>query len=126
MLLTGIRPFFTKKEQYLNPMSSSKQPGLRAPVQRLEPGSCGSSKQLISLGLTEREAEVLTWIAKGKGNYEIGVILGAQTRTICKHSNTFLASSTSRTGRQLLQLPLRCAANSSICFSSAERLDQCL
>jgi len=28
---------------------------------------------------------VLGWIAQGKGNYEIGVILGAQTRTICKH-----------------------------------------
>jgi len=28
---------------------------------------------------------VLGWIAQGKGNCEIGVILGAQTRTICKH-----------------------------------------
>jgi DNA-binding CsgD family transcriptional regulator len=41
--------------------------------------------RLISLGLTKREAEVLTWIARGKGNYEIGVILGAKPRTICKH-----------------------------------------
>jgi DNA-binding CsgD family transcriptional regulator len=41
--------------------------------------------RLISLGLTKREAEVLTWIARGKGNYEIGVILGARPRTICKH-----------------------------------------
>ena len=37
------------------------------------------------MGLTEREAEVLTWVARGKGNYEIGVILGAKPRTVCKH-----------------------------------------
>jgi DNA-binding CsgD family transcriptional regulator len=28
---------------------------------------------------------VLLWVTQGEGNYEIGVILGAQTRTICKH-----------------------------------------
>ena len=40
---------------------------------------------LNSLGLTPRETEVLTWIAQGKTNYEIGVILSACTGTICKH-----------------------------------------
>jgi DNA-binding NarL/FixJ family response regulator len=40
---------------------------------------------LNSLGLTARETEVLTWIAQGKTNYEIGVILSACTGTICKH-----------------------------------------
>jgi DNA-binding CsgD family transcriptional regulator len=38
-----------------------------------------------SLGLTPRETEVLSWIAQGKTNYEIGVILSAATGTICKH-----------------------------------------
>ena len=37
------------------------------------------------LGLTARETEVLICIAQGKTNYEIGVILGACTGTICKH-----------------------------------------
>ena len=37
------------------------------------------------LSLTARETEVLTWIAQGKTNYEIGVILSACTGTICKH-----------------------------------------
>jgi len=46
---------------------------------------------LGSLGLTPREAEVLTWIAQGKGNYEIGVILSACTGTICKHVEHILA-----------------------------------
>lgn len=36
--------------------------------------------------LTNREAEVLFWIAKGKTNREIGQILGTSPRTINKHS----------------------------------------
>jgi DNA-binding NarL/FixJ family response regulator len=44
-----------------------------------------------SLHLTAREAEVLTWIAQGKSNYEIGVILTACTGTICKHVEHILA-----------------------------------
>lgn len=38
-----------------------------------------------NLGLTPRETEVLTWVAKGKSNAEIGTILGLSTRTIQKH-----------------------------------------
>ncbi len=44
-----------------------------------------SLKALASLALTAREAEVLFWISRGKSNYDIGVILGARTGTICKH-----------------------------------------
>jgi DNA-binding CsgD family transcriptional regulator len=55
------------------------------------PGKQGTVRELTSLGLTEREAEVLTWIARGKGNYEIGVILGAKPRTICKHVEHILS-----------------------------------
>ncbi len=40
---------------------------------------------LQSLGLSPREAEVLLWIAQGKSNEEIGVILGASRNTIKKH-----------------------------------------
>jgi len=46
---------------------------------------------LGSLGLTPREVEVLTWIAQGKTNYEIGVILTSCTRTVCKHVERILA-----------------------------------
>jgi DNA-binding NarL/FixJ family response regulator len=45
---------------------------------------------LGSLGLTPRETEVLTWVAQGKTNYEVGVILSACTRTICKHVERIL------------------------------------
>ena len=45
---------------------------------------------LASPGLTPRETEVLTWMAQGKTNYEIGVMLGASTGTICKHVERIL------------------------------------
>jgi DNA-binding NarL/FixJ family response regulator len=37
------------------------------------------------LGLTEREAEVLLWVAQGKSNGEIGIICGAAEKTIKRH-----------------------------------------
>ena len=40
---------------------------------------------LRRLGVSPREAEVLYWIAQGKGNSEIATILGASMRTIEKH-----------------------------------------
>ena len=50
-----------------------------------------AENQLGSLRLTARETEVLTWVAKGKTNYEIGVILSTGTRTICKHVERILS-----------------------------------
>ncbi len=51
----------------------------------------GSAGPLGSLGLTPREAQVLTWIAQGKTNYEIGVKLRACTGAIRKHVERILA-----------------------------------
>jgi len=42
-------------------------------------------KPLESLGLTPREAEVLLWVAQGKGNFEIATILGNTESTVKKH-----------------------------------------
>ena len=44
-----------------------------------------SSTPLETLGLSPREAQVLLWIAQGKTNEEIGIILGAARNTIKKH-----------------------------------------
>lgn len=44
-----------------------------------------SAKPLESLGLSPRESEVLLWIAQGKANEEIGLILGTSRNTIKKH-----------------------------------------
>jgi CheY-like chemotaxis protein/DNA-binding CsgD family transcriptional regulator len=46
---------------------------------------------LLSLGLTAREAEVLYWIAEGKTNPEIAIILGASLNTVKKHANNLFA-----------------------------------
>lgn len=44
-----------------------------------------SLNALIHLGLTQRESEVLCWVAQGKTNPEIGTILGISPRTVQKH-----------------------------------------
>jgi DNA-binding NarL/FixJ family response regulator len=44
-----------------------------------------SATPLEALGLSPREAQVLLWIAQGKTNEEIGLILGAARNTVKKH-----------------------------------------
>ena len=44
-----------------------------------------SALLLNALGLTEREAEVLYWVAQGKTSPEIAIILGAALKTVKKH-----------------------------------------
>lgn len=46
--------------------------------------------ELIKLGITPRQAEVLYWIAQGKTNAEIGIILGSSPRTVEKHVEQLL------------------------------------
>jgi DNA-binding CsgD family transcriptional regulator len=38
-----------------------------------------------NMKLTTREAEILMWIARGKTNKEVGLILGSSPRTVNKH-----------------------------------------
>ncbi|MBX3349969.1 MAG: helix-turn-helix transcriptional regulator [Nitrospira sp.] len=40
---------------------------------------------LVHLGLSQREAEILSWVVQGKTNPEIGAILGISPRTVQKH-----------------------------------------
>jgi DNA-binding NarL/FixJ family response regulator len=51
---------------------------------RLSP-DYSSPTPLESLGLSPREAEVLLWMAQGKKNEEISIILGCSSNTIKKH-----------------------------------------
>jgi DNA-binding NarL/FixJ family response regulator len=44
-----------------------------------------SPKPLEKLGLSPREAEILFWVAQGKTNYEVGVILAISAATVKKH-----------------------------------------
>ena len=54
---------------------------------RLVEGEVGSDQTLLrqKLMVTEREAEVLLWIARGKSNRDIADILGLSPRTVNKH-----------------------------------------
>lgn len=54
---------------------------------RLIEGENGDEQALLKqkLLLTEREAEVLLWIARGKSNRDIAEILGLSPRTVNKH-----------------------------------------
>jgi DNA-binding CsgD family transcriptional regulator len=44
-----------------------------------------TARSLRALGLSRREAEVLTWVGEGKTNPEIAVILGLSARTVQTH-----------------------------------------
>jgi len=44
-----------------------------------------SAASLAPLGLSHREADVLHWVAEGKTNFEIGIILSISPRTVGKH-----------------------------------------
>ena len=50
-----------------------------------EEQSVFSTELLQTLGLTARESEVLYWLAEGKTNPEIGIILESSPRTVGKH-----------------------------------------
>jgi len=74
--LAGYRGFSLKRGNKIHSMSKPDRWSLEA---------------LTSLKLTPREVEVLFWISEGKSNQNIGVILGASTRTICKHVEHILS-----------------------------------
>jgi DNA-binding NarL/FixJ family response regulator len=44
-----------------------------------------SAAPLEQLGLTPREAEVLLWVAQGKSNSDVGIILSATEATVKRH-----------------------------------------
>lgn len=44
-----------------------------------------SAEPLEQLGLSPREAEILLWVAQGKSNFEIGLILEISATTVKKH-----------------------------------------
>ncbi|GAB4260477.1 MAG: response regulator transcription factor [Methylomicrobium sp.] len=54
---------------------------------RIVDSACASEEDILrtNLSLTEREAQVLLWVAKGKTNREIGSILDMSPRTVNKH-----------------------------------------
>ena len=54
------------------------------------PPDSASAQRLERIGLTPREAEVLLWVAQGKANTDIGVILGMSEKTVKIHMGNIL------------------------------------
>ena len=50
-----------------------------------------SATPLEKLGLSAREAEILLWVAQGKSNYEVSVILNISAATVKKHLENIYA-----------------------------------
>ncbi|HEY9500997.1 MAG TPA: helix-turn-helix transcriptional regulator [Pyrinomonadaceae bacterium] len=44
-----------------------------------------SPERLRSLGVTQRESDILFWLSEGKTNQEIGVLCDISPRTVQKH-----------------------------------------
>jgi DNA-binding CsgD family transcriptional regulator len=51
----------------------------------VQPSGEVTASRLATASLTPRETEVLSWIAKGKTNRDVGDILGLSPRTVNKH-----------------------------------------
>jgi len=51
----------------------------------LKPAAAASVADWKPPRLTDRESEVLLWVARGKTNRDIGEILGMSPRTVNKH-----------------------------------------
>ena len=51
----------------------------------LQPAGDAAPSRLATAALTPRETEVLSWVAKGKTNRDVGDILGLSPRTVNKH-----------------------------------------
>jgi DNA-binding CsgD family transcriptional regulator len=67
---------------------------------------------LERLGLSNREAEVLSWIAQGKTNREIARIIGSSPRTIEKHVEKILEKLSVETRTAAAAIALRLAESS--------------
>ena len=59
--------------------------GERLLLLRVQAVSDAAPSRLSTASLTPRETEVLSWIAKGKTNRDVGEILGMSPRTVNKH-----------------------------------------
>jgi DNA-binding NarL/FixJ family response regulator len=59
--------------------------GERMLLLRVQAASDALPTRLSTASLTPRETEVLSWIAKGKTNRDVGEILGMSPRTVNKH-----------------------------------------
>jgi len=77
-LLTALQARLARQDAHKTAVATAKSQGGFNP-------DFSSALPLHSLGLTERESEVLLWVAQGKGNADVAVLLGMAEKTVKKH-----------------------------------------
>jgi DNA-binding NarL/FixJ family response regulator len=77
-LLTAVRVRLARRQTHQAEIESAKSAGGFRPI-------FDSAEPLSALGLTGREAQVLLWVAQGKSNGDIAIILGMAEKTVKKH-----------------------------------------
>jgi DNA-binding NarL/FixJ family response regulator len=77
-LLAAIAARFARAEAVTERLKAAEAAGTFNP-------DYSSHEPLLSLGLTNREAEVLLWTAQGKSNADIATILGMSEKTVKQH-----------------------------------------
>jgi DNA-binding NarL/FixJ family response regulator len=77
-LLAAVKSRLERRRAHVAEIQSAKSAGGFYP-------DYSSAKPLESLGLTAREAEVLLWVAQGKSNGDIALLLGMAEKTVKKH-----------------------------------------
>jgi len=88
--LTGVERFVGPMGALLLHRFSPKGEEALTVLYLVEEQSPPGPAELTRLGLTPRQGEVLYWIAQGKTNAEIAIILGTSPRTIDKHVEQLL------------------------------------
>jgi DNA-binding NarL/FixJ family response regulator len=82
-LLSAIQARLARQRAHASELATAKSGGGFRP-------NFDSAKPLEAIGLTPREAEVLLWVAQGKSNGDIAILLGMAEKTVKKHmSNIF-------------------------------------
>ncbi len=77
-LLAAVTSRLSRQQAHQSEVRSAKSAGGFNP-------DFSSPEPLRTLGLTEREAEVLLWVAQGKGNSDVATLLGMAEKTVKKH-----------------------------------------
>jgi DNA-binding CsgD family transcriptional regulator len=78
-------PDFTERDRRMMELLQPHFDLARANLGRESQLRADRSRSLKGLGLTPREIEVALWLAQGKTNHEVAIILSAPVRTIEKH-----------------------------------------
>jgi DNA-binding CsgD family transcriptional regulator len=83
-------PDFTERDRFVLETLRPHFDQARANLERETLVRASRLRSLAACGLTPRETEIALWLAQGKSNPEIAIILGAPPRTVEKHVERIL------------------------------------